>query len=89
MVFIEGTRSRTGELQRPRSGSALIAMKTGADVLPASVRYEHKGRFRSKVFINYGDVIPNADLNLDPGNPRSLHTASKYIMEKIRELWQS
>lgn len=89
LIFPEGTRSKTGELLRPRSGAALVAMKTGADVLPASVRYEHRGRFRSRVYVRYGDLIPNAALRLDPDNPRSLHAASKYIMERIRELWQS
>ena len=89
LIFIEGTRSKTGELLRPRSGAALVAMKTGADVLPASVRYERKGRFRSRVCVHYGDLIPNAALGLDPDNPRSLHAASKYIMERIREQWES
>ena len=88
LIFPEGTRSRTGELLRPRSGSALVAMKTGADILPVAIRYEKKGRFRSKLTVSFGEMIPNAELGLDPDNPRTFHSASKYIMEKIRVLWE-
>lgn len=89
LIFPEGTRSKTGGLLRARSGAALVAMKTGANVVPASIRFEHKGRFRSKIFISFGDVIQNAELKLDPDNIRSLPAAAKYIMERIKTLWES
>ena len=58
-------------------------------MVPASIRFEHKGRFRSKIFISFGDVIQNAELKLDPDNIRSLPAAAKYIMERIKTLWES
>lgn len=36
-MFPEGTRSRTGYLGRPHPGTALIALRTGAPVLPCAV----------------------------------------------------
>jgi len=88
LIFPEGTRSKTGELLRPRSGASLIALKTGADVLPVAIRFENKKKFRSKLFVSYGEIIPNAELGLEENNLRSLHTSSKHIMEKIRILWE-
>lgn len=37
LVFPEGTRSPTGGLQRPRDGLALLALRTGAAILPVGV----------------------------------------------------
>jgi 1-acyl-sn-glycerol-3-phosphate acyltransferase len=37
LVFPEGTRSPTGGLQRPRDGLALLALRTGAPILPVGV----------------------------------------------------
>ncbi|MBE6884471.1 MAG: 1-acyl-sn-glycerol-3-phosphate acyltransferase [Ruminococcaceae bacterium] len=88
LIFPEGTRSKTGELLRPRSGAALIALKTGADILPVSIRFENKKKFRSKLYISYGKIIKNSDLGLVENNPRTLHSASKHIMEHIRILWE-
>jgi 1-acyl-sn-glycerol-3-phosphate acyltransferase len=34
MVFPEGTRSPTGELQRPKDGLAMLALRTGATIVP-------------------------------------------------------
>lgn len=36
-MFPEGTRSRTGYLGRPHPGTALIALRTGATVLPCAI----------------------------------------------------
>jgi 1-acyl-sn-glycerol-3-phosphate acyltransferase len=37
MVFPEGTRSATGELQRPKDGLAMLALRTGATIVPIGV----------------------------------------------------
>lgn len=36
-IFPEGTRSKTGELGKPHVGAALLAIKTGAPVIPAAI----------------------------------------------------
>ncbi len=36
-VFPEGTRSRTGELQKPHLGAAMLALKAGVPMLPVAV----------------------------------------------------
>ena len=86
-IFPEGTRSKDGELLRPKSGAALIAQKTKVDILPVGITYENKEKFRSKVIIHYGNVIKNSELGFtDEQSPRELKVASTMIMDNIRLL---
>jgi len=82
-VFPEGSRSKDGVPLRPRSGVAVIAGQTGADILPMAITYGKGVRFGSAVTVRYGPLIPNAELGVDPGSPASLRQASKFVMEKI------
>jgi len=82
-VFPEGSRSKDGVPLRPRSGAAVIASQTGADVLPMAVTYAKGVRFGGTVTVRYGQMIPNSDLGVAPGSPTSLRKASKFVMDKI------
>jgi len=86
-MFIEGTRSGDGMPKRARSGAALIAGETGADVLPCAVIYHKKLKFRSSVTVCFGKLIKNAQLKIDLQTPSTLRLASKSIMEDIRGLF--
>jgi 1-acyl-sn-glycerol-3-phosphate acyltransferase len=37
MIFPEGTRSATGELQKPKDGLAVLALRTGAPIVPIGI----------------------------------------------------
>ncbi len=37
MVFPEGTRSPTGELQKPKDGLAMLALRTGSPIVPIGI----------------------------------------------------
>jgi 1-acyl-sn-glycerol-3-phosphate acyltransferase len=41
-IFIEGTRSKTGEFLRPKSGAAVIAFQTKTPVIPVCVTPKNK-----------------------------------------------
>ena len=86
LIFIEGHRSKTGELMRPRSGAAMLASATGADLLPCAVVFEGKLRLWKRVTVRYGEVIPNSGLGLVPTGPRAVREASKQIMSRIAGL---
>jgi len=86
-MFIEGHRSGDGTPQRARSGVALIAGQTGADVLPCAVIYHKRLRFRSPVTVCYGKLIKNEQLGIDLQAPSTLRLASKSIMEDIKGLF--
>ena len=82
-VFPEGTRNKGGPTLRPRSGVAIIAGQTGADILPMAITY-HKGvRLGGSVTVRYGRLIPNGEIGVDAASPASLRQASKFIMNEI------
>lgn len=88
-IFPEGTRSKDLKPGRAKSGVALIAKMAHADVMPVSIRFEGKPKFRAKVVVRYGKPIPFEELGLDDeSSSASLKTASRIIMDRIVELWE-
>lgn len=85
-IFPEGTRSKPGEPGRPKSGMALIAKMTQADILPACVLYEPGKKFRSKAVVRFGEVIPFEDLGFETDSPREIKTATKKVWGVILQL---
>lgn len=87
-MFPEGHRSPDGKPQRPKSGTAMIAGQTKADVLPCAVCCDGPMRFRSRVTVRYGKMIHAADLGFTGAatSPREIKAASHIIMGKIVEL---
>lgn len=83
LIFPEGTRSKDGVPLRARSGIALVAGQTGAGVLPCSVDYGEKLRFRTPVTVKFHPVITAEELAVDTASPSSLRAASKKVMEAI------
>ena len=58
-LFPEGTRSHDGKLLKFKGGVIYIASVTGEDVVPVCITYGNGGKFRSRILIRYGQVIPN------------------------------
>ena len=74
VIFPEGTRSKTGEFLRPKSGAAMVAYKTNANILPVRIIYRNFKKFRSEVDVIYGDLITPRQLGL---GENSLQIVSK------------
>lgn len=88
-IFIEGTRSKTGELLRPKSGAVMIAHQMNCSIIPASVTYKGtKKRMFSKIYVTFGDPVTTKDLGIENGSPREYREASRILMEKIRVMWE-
>ncbi|HAN43996.1 MAG TPA: 1-acyl-sn-glycerol-3-phosphate acyltransferase [Ruminococcaceae bacterium] len=85
-MFPEGTRSLDGVPLKPKSGVAVVANQTKADILPCAVCFGKRLGFRGKVTIKYGKLIKNQELQFKDGNPGEIKNASKIIMNKIIEL---
>ncbi|MCL2488011.1 MAG: 1-acyl-sn-glycerol-3-phosphate acyltransferase [Oscillospiraceae bacterium] len=83
-IYPEGTRSRDGTLMRFRSGAALLAAQTGADILPVATNLPvGKSRLFRRFTITFGPVITNAELHLhDPEKP-DLRYATRLLRERI------
>lgn len=87
-VFIEGTRSKTGELQRPKTGAALLHYRTKAPVVPVCITGNGGGRplpFR-RTEIRFGKPIPAEELAVPDESSMQLRKASRVIMERITAL---
>ncbi len=87
-VFPEGTRSRDGALQPARDGVALLALRTGAPIVPIGIggsnrvwpkgqRFPHPG---GHVVIRVGTAFHPADA-LPPGTDR--HAAKALVTAMI------
>ena len=86
-IFIEGTRSKTGELLRPKAGASMIAEQTNATVLPVCITpKKQKIRVFSKVTISIGKPMTTEQLGLGGGSPEGYRKASKLIMNEIKAM---
>jgi len=88
-IFPEGTRSPDGSPKEAKAGVAMIARRTHADILPCSIYHDGPLKFRTKLTIRIGPVIPFAGLGLgEAPNKRQNHEACEKIMAAITELWK-
>lgn len=55
-IFVEGTRSRSGELQAAKGGAAMFAVKTKSQVLPCLFKAGPK-QWRRRIEIQFGPPI--------------------------------
>ena len=97
-VFPEGTRSRDGALQRVREGVGMLALRSGASVLPVAVvdsdlmwpRGKLLPRFGRKVIVRYGTAFSVVDALTAGGAPvkgrDATQAATRLVMERIAEL---
>lgn len=86
-IFPEGTRSKSGEPLRPKSGIAIIAKDTKSDIFPVGIHFDGKLRFRSKITVSYGQLIRFEELELGEDTQTSaIKKASRLIMDRIIEL---
>lgn len=87
-LFIEGTRSKTGEFLRPKTGAALIACNTKADVIPIYIRCVDGVKvkpFKKNILI-IGKPLTINDLNLESPSGKAFRDASRNIMNNIKNL---
>lgn len=86
IIFPEGTRSKTGELGKPKSGVSLIAVRAKAPVIPVFVKYGRK-KFRRNALMCIGEPIPKEEFEaVDLADKRAIHAISGRIMGEIAKL---
>ena len=87
VIFPEGTRAKENKVGKGKTGVALIAAKSGADVLPMGIVFEgEKLHFRSKLTLRIGKLIKSEELNADEATPKELKAVKHRIMSAITEL---
>lgn len=87
-VFIEGTRSKTGELGRPKTGAALLAYRSKAPVVPVCITAEDgkPPRMFKRTTVRFGRPIPFEELQMPDDSSMQLRRASRKIMAEIAAL---
>lgn len=83
-LFPEGTRSKTGELQKPLNGPALLALKSSVPILPIAIKGPYKLFGRIKVAI--GQPISFKDFEGQKIKGEQLSQLSYKIMQEIAAL---
>ena len=87
-IFIEGGRSKTGELMRPRSGCALLVQQMQVPVVPACITIvgNPKHTFAKRV-IHFGKPLSAQELGLTTaGDRRELKKGTTMIMDEIKKM---
>ncbi len=85
-IFPEGTRSKDGTLGNAKSGTALVAAKAKAPIVPCAVfTKDGKVRLFHKTTVVFGDTLSLEELHLDSEKP-DIRFASRKIMTVIGDL---
>ncbi len=87
-IFIEGTRSKTGELLKPKTGISAIAYNAKATVVPVSIIGEGGVPIKpfKKNIIKVGKPIKFEDLGIDEQTGMHFRRGAKKIMTEITSL---
>ncbi len=85
VMFPEGTRSKTGQPQKPKSGIGLLVYKTGAPVLPVKVEGTFGWPWVRKIRVKFGQPFTlQKDPTLEP--KVQYKQFANDIMEKINSI---
>lgn len=79
-IFIEGTRSKTGEFLKPKNGAALISYDTKTPVVPVCIT-----KIGSKRVCHFGEAVSLEELGFENGGAREYREATRRIMEEIKK----
>lgn len=87
LIFPEGTRSKDGRVGKGKTGVALIAARSHADVVPVGISFTGKLHFRSKIVVRIGKPIPAGTLAVEEGldDRELLRTLKKQVMPPIMD----
>ncbi|HEX2986397.1 MAG TPA: lysophospholipid acyltransferase family protein [Caproiciproducens sp.] len=87
-IFIEGTRSKTGELLQPKAGAVMLAYNNHAPIVPCCITAKNGGvpKIFHKCIVSYGKLIPPEELGVMNGSGTEFRAASREVMSRIAEL---
>lgn len=87
-IFIEGTRSRTGQLLKPKTGAVMLAHQTNSPILPMCITAP-EGKVPSafhKLMVSCGDLIYPEELGIEENSISSYRKAARLVMSRIAEM---
>ncbi len=85
-LFPEGTRSKDGKLGQAKGGIVFIRHHANAGVLPVGISFSGKLKFRSKITVRFGKLLPPEDFKANALTSSETRRLRDIIMNKIGEL---
>jgi 1-acyl-sn-glycerol-3-phosphate acyltransferase len=93
MIYPEGTRSRTGNLHKARTGAARLSMRCDAPIIPVghigTLAVQPPDQFKMKrglpVTVRFGAPMQISDHG-DPSDPRTVRVFADAVMYEISQL---
>lgn len=88
-IFIEGTRSKTGEFLRPKSGATIIANETKSPILPICITPKDGKSVKifKKTIVSLGTPIEK--IKLENNEYKEIRHNTESIMNEIKKLRES
>jgi 1-acyl-sn-glycerol-3-phosphate acyltransferase len=83
-IFPEGSRGKTGEIRKGEPGTALIAIKSGAKVVPTAISGYYG--FRKGIRIRFGTPLTFNEYKKEKLTQDLLENVTEIIMERIESL---
>ncbi len=78
-IFPEGHRSKTGELQKIKSGAVLVAAEAGCSILPCVIKKGKRRFLRRPVTVRYGPCISKEQLGILNRSPSEIRAANRLL----------
>ena len=87
LIFPEGTRSKTGEVGKVKSGAFVVASQAGVEMIPCRIIYQHGTmKLFSRVRVCFGKPIPAEHLDLGEQKSAAKLRAAK---QELLEAWEA
>ena len=86
VIFPEGTRHHEGQMEYIENGTALIALRSKAPIIP--MYFDRKMRFFRLTHLYIGDPIPTQDLLQEGINTETCEKMNERMRETFREMIQ-
>lgn len=86
-IFIEGTRSKTGEFLKPKSGAVMLAHQMNCKIIPCCISCKGiKPSFWRRKYVHFGDPVTVEELGVTKASPREYRDASRKLMDIIADI---
>ena len=86
-IFIEGTRSKTGEFLKPKSGAVMLAHQMNCKIIPCAISCKGlKPSFWRRKYVHFGEPVTVEEVGITKASPREYRDGSRKLMDIIAEL---